>query len=134
MIAVDCGTPSINRIPLSLNSDNLHYVICSTNTATQWAFYLPLVQLLAPYSNDKVKVWRFLFSNNTLRLWWNGTPQSPIKGCSSFAINRLRLLGLGGTTAPYNRRLFEIAFWRRILNEVEVQLLLRFYRETFNIV
>lgn len=134
IVAEDCGVPTSDRVLFNLSSTMLACLNASASATYQWLWNSPLIGLLAPWSISTVKVWRLIINPSTIQLFWNGVPQSDPKTISTLTFDLLRFFAPYYLTALYNRRLFEIAFWRRILNPVEAALLLRYYTETFNIV
>jgi len=134
LVAQDCGTPTSARVLLSLHKTLTAHINASTTATFQWRWQNPICNMIAPWSNDTVKVWRISFTPATVQLFWNGIPQQIPLPVSGVTFNWLRLFSTNTGVSVYNRRLFEIATWRRILNPVEAALLLRFYQEYFNIV
>lgn len=134
VIAEDTGTPTTSRTLFGLSSIVSSQLVVSSDPALQWFWVSLTVPKLALWSNSTVKVWRLIIQPGTIQLFWNGFPQSAPKTISTQTFDRLKIFASRVNTLVYNRRLFEIAFWRRILNPVEAALLLRLYKETFNIV
>lgn len=133
IVAADIGTPTVNRTLLSLHSVLARYLVCTVDPVQTYRWLTPNAEGLAPWSDATVKVWRIVFTGSTVQIYWNGIPQKAPTALASFSSDNLRLFARFDVTQFYNKPLFEIAFWRRILNPVEAKFLLSYYRLTFNI-
>jgi len=134
VVASDTPHSASYRCMFSLYSLSERAFLRHIDPQPYWSWRIPLVEFLTPASDDVVKIWRIILTSTTIQVFWNGIAQSAPKALSITALNQLRLFSRNDQAMPYDRRLFEIATWRRILNPVEAELLLRFYRYTYDII
>ena len=134
IVAQDVVDPAINRCLFNLHSTASRYLYQAIDPSHTWRWLTPGVEKLAPYGNQTTKIWRICFVGTTLQIFWNGVAQAAPQSLTTFTFNQLRLFSRFDSTLFYNKRLFEIATWRRILNQVEATLLLRYYRSAYNII
>jgi hypothetical protein len=121
------------RTIFRLNSAIATYFARSNNINWGW-FWQPAGTLnLAPHSDSTVRIWRIKIQGSTAQCFWNGVAQSLPKTIFLPDYNFLRLFAVSSGTAIYDKKLFEIAIWRRILTGVEASFLLRYYRSWFNV-
>jgi len=132
-VMYDCGHPSASRAPLCFASVPSAHLNCSTNPALQWVWQAPPIGLLANWSDATCKVWRIVFDQNTIQMFWNGVAQSPPKIVPSQLFDLLQIFASIAPAGFYNNRLFEITTFRRILNPVEAQLLLHYLFDFYNL-
>lgn len=133
IVATDAGTPSTARTLLSLNSTVIRHLNVSTNPLWQWRWQDPAANLIAQYSDATVKIWRLSLTPLSAELFWNGVSQNAPAVVAIGSFNRLRLFATHLLAAFYNKPLFEILFWRRILNSTESALLLRYLNNTYDV-
>ena len=123
IIASDTGVPTSYQALFSLHPTSTQRLIVGPDVPIKWQWQSPSVILLAPWGDGTVKVWRIVFDGTSIQIFWNGVPQSDPKPVSALSFSRLRLFASRVPSFYYSKRLFEINFFRRILNPVEVQVL-----------
>jgi len=133
VVASDCGIPSSDIGFISFSSSYSRYLYCDSSPAIQWGWVSPAQYNLKPHVDLGVRVWRIVFSAGTIQIFINGVAQTLPKTITTTEFNRILYSFVFVSGHAYPGKLFDIATWRRILNPVEVALLLRYYTETFNI-
>lgn len=133
IIGADVGTPTTVKVYFGLNSLTANHIAYSPTPTFKHYFNAPPAHLLAPDSNSTTKLWRITLTLTTIQIAWNTIPQSIPKPLALQSFNQLHIFSfyIPGYFASY--KLFEIAFWRRILTPIESALLTAFYYERFKL-
>jgi hypothetical protein len=133
IVAANSPFSTITRALFNLNSSVPVYFARSNNYPQGWVWQPSGTYNLAPQALELVRIWRIIILANTIQVFWNGVAQSIPKAIDPPDFDYLCLFAVSSATAIYNKKLFEICFFNSILNPVEAGLLLRYYREWFNV-
>jgi len=105
----------------------------SSNPAARHYWKSPTVNLLAPELAENVCVWRLVLTQYTIQVFINNVAQTAPKATSPMSFRNFRLFTQKSGSYPWAKRLFEIDFYRRILNPVEVQLLHSYFYDLYDL-
>jgi hypothetical protein len=133
IVAANSPFGTLTRALFRLNSSVPVYFARSNNYPQGWIWQPGGTYNLAPQALELVRIWRIVISAGTAQVFWNGVAQSIPKAITPPDYDFLRLFAVSSGTAIYDKKLFEICFFNSILNPVEAGLLLRYYREWFNV-
>jgi len=133
MVASTAGLISSRKVLVSFSEVADAFFAYYGIAAVRYYWTLPSVLLLGGALTENVVVWRLVLTASTIQLFVNGTPLTAPKAFSNVPFRNLRLFCERRGVYLWEKKLFEITTYRRILNPVESQLLLSFYFDLYNL-